>query len=71
MSKVKIATVGKVLSSEDGLVHLQPFGFYDPCETLCGNVNSSGRYTVTIKKITCSTCQCEYDTIKNGVGINK
>lgn len=63
------AAVEKVLWSEDGLVHLKPRGFYDPCETLCGNVNTSSPYEDTSEKVTCPLCKAEFKALKNGIAI--
>jgi len=65
------ATVNKVKWSGDGLVHLSPNSFYDPCETMCGNVDNVGtEYTSASGPVTCESCKHDLNVLKNGIVIN-
>ncbi len=66
------ATVSKVYATHDELIHYSPNGFYDPCATLCGDVDViESAYTETTKKVNCDSCNREFATLKDGIRLER
>jgi hypothetical protein len=64
MGKAKLI---RVRSSGDGRVHIEPCGSHDPGATLCYDVDTHQTYTPTNDKVTCVSCQHEFDSLKDGL----